>query len=43
MAELTDPLAPGPASATFPQDLDVLAFVGLRLSDDPRGRPSPLR
>jgi hypothetical protein len=35
LAELTDAVAPGPVSATFPDDLDVLAFLGLRLSDDP--------
>ena len=39
MAELTDAPLRGPASTTFPDDLDVLAFLALRLSGEPAARP----
>lgn len=35
MAGLNHAAAPDPVSATFPDDLDVLGFLGLRLRDDP--------
>jgi hypothetical protein len=35
VASLNDAAPPNPVSATFPDDLDVLGFLGLRLRDDP--------